>query len=771
MARIKSLRSKFVTTMLLVAGMIGLSTLGIVVYLNTKTSEEHLREIQVHIEQGLRSKGKVLTENHARALRGLALDNAFLDMQRLVFRAVAEDQDVAYGIFVGSDGETLAFARNGVSKEGDVVDKQAWKGLGLDEKQLQVSAAASQRATRLGADTFEFAAPVVGEENEQLGTIRYGLSTERMQSALVEARKQADGALAHTLKLIGALVGLATLIGLLLARLQAVRITKPVGELTHAATQLAGGDRKVRVTISSGDELQVLGGSFNKMVEELDASYGQLEQLNRTLELKVEERTAQLGAKNRDMRLVLDNVDQGFITLSPDGIMATERSKVVDTWFGQSPSGQAFGDYISRHSPAFGIAFQMAWEQLKDGFLPFEMCLEQLPSRLSVGIRTWELRYLPFGRDTAMDGLLVVVSEITERLLKEREEAEQSELMQGFKKLMLDRSGFAAFLRDGSQMVKAITCGALLSDLVIFKRTVHTLKGNCALMGLSVVARLCHTIEEQTEEEGRPGAAILEELERRWQAINEHIAGFIGGPAQRVIEVPLPELTALIARMSEARVDDEALRTMLNWQLEPIERPFERLASQARALARRLGKGEITIEIQGNGVRLEPETWSPFFGEMAHLIRNAVDHGLETPAERDASEKATGAALTFTSKSNAHNLTMEFSDNGRGIDWDKISEKAEALGLPHKTPDDLLDALCHDGVSTRDEVTETSGRGVGMAALKQRIEHMGGKLQVRSKRNVGTTWIVQFPWSPKEVPTARLSRPPSPANDVNRKTA
>lgn len=771
MARIKSLRSKFVTTMLLVAGMIGVSTLGIVVYLSTKTSQEHLRQIQVQIEQGLKSKGKVLTENHARALRGMALDNAFLDMQRLVYRAVAEDPDVAYGIFVGTEGDTLAFARNGATKEGDVVDKHAWQALGLEEKQLQNTALSTERVTRLGTDTLEFTAPVMGEENEQLGTVRYGLSTGRMQSAIEEARREADEALRHTLKLIGGLVGLATLIGILLARLQAVRITNPVGALTQAATQLAGGDRNVRVNIGSGDELQILGGSFNKMVEELDASYGQLEQLNKTLELKVEERTAQLGAKNRDMRLVLDNVDQGFITLSPEGIMATERSKVVDTWFGESPPGEAFATYMTRASASFGAAFSIAWEQLMDGFVPFEICIEQLPARLVVAERTWELRYLPFGKEGTLDGLLVVVTEITERLLKEREEAEQSELMQSFKRLMLDRSGFAAFLKDSSQMVTAIVSRALESDMVLYKRTVHTLKGNCALMGLSVVARLCHAIEEQVEEEGNAGEAVLEELDRRWSAINEHIVGFEGGTKDRVIEVPLPEFSALVTRMSQTRIDDDALRTMLSWQLEPIERSFERLGNQARALARRLDKGDIAVEIEGNGVRLEPDTWAPFFSEMAHLVRNSVDHGLETPSEREASGKQVTAALKFIANSNAHNLTMEFTDNGRGIDWGRIGQKAASLGLPHETPEDLLDALCHDGVSTRDEVTETSGRGVGMASLRQRIRQMGGTLQVRSKPGEGTTWVVKFPWSAKEVPTARMSKPPAPANQFARNTA
>src|SRR6188508_1732909 len=94
---VKSLRNKFIRTLLLVAGIIGLSTLAIVGVTSAQASAEHLRSVQHFIEEGIASKGKVLTENHALALRGLTLDNAFLDMQRLLERAIKDDRDLVYG--------------------------------------------------------------------------------------------------------------------------------------------------------------------------------------------------------------------------------------------------------------------------------------------------------------------------------------------------------------------------------------------------------------------------------------------------------------------------------------------------------------------------------------------------------------------------------------------------------------------------------------------------------------------------------------------------
>ena len=633
MIRAKSLRRKFISTMLLVIGIVGVATLVLVAILNTQASARYLSTVRMHIEEGIKSKGRVLTENQALAMRSLVLDNAYLDMQRLVERAVKEDGDLVYGVYVSSEKQALAYCRRGVPCGADkLVDKDIWRSLGFVESDLQVTSLQVRQTTRLGEDLLEVAMPVRGEEREPVGTIRYGLSTKRMQDALVAAQIDASVQLRRSLLLIGAIVCFSTLFGLLLSRIQAVRITRPVSDLTEAARKLASGDRTVRVSIHSGDELEALGGSFNRMVEELDASYSQLEEMNRTLEQKVQDRTAELATKNRDMRLVLDNVDQGFVTLSMHGVMAVERSRVVDVWFGENRSAVAFWQFLEPYDRLFAHEFELAWQQVEEDFLPLEVTLDQLPTRIAYGKTTFSLRFLPFYYQGEADGVLVVIADITEKLQKEREEAEQNELMQGFKRLMLDRSGFSNFVKESSEMIEQIRTPEG-RDPVILKRTLHTLKGNSAVMGLSVVARLCHLLEDQLAENGHMAKDTLEELSGRWIAILGHIAAFTGVEKQRIIEVPHSEYAALVSRLS-TETQGEILNQLLSWQLEPITKPFERLAEQARALAHRLGRGEVNVAIDGGGVRLDPETWSPFFSTLVHVVRNAIDHGIEPSAER-----------------------------------------------------------------------------------------------------------------------------------------
>jgi len=738
--------------MLIVSSIIGGVTLAIVLFLSARSSAQHLRAIEGSIEEGITSKGKVLTENHALALHGMILDNAFLDMQTLLARAISQDADLVYGLFVNSEGDALAFQKRG-GPSGDPVapDKDAWRQLGLEQKELVSRSGTIRRAVRLGQEVVEVAEPVLGDDNEVLGTIRYGLSTRRMHQAMSLAAAESKSQQVNSIALIGVTVGLATLLGILLSRIQAVRITQPVQALTQAAIDLAGGERSVRVSINSGDELQVLGFSFNRMVEELSLSYRELEEMNRTLEHKVEERTLALADRNRDMRLVLDNVDQGFVTLSMSGTMARERSAVIDRWFGAGPAAK-FWQYMFTTSPDFALGFELGWDQLVADVLPYEVALEQLPSRLNANGSSYSLRYIPLVKDERLDGVLLVIADITDRLQREREEAELTEMMEAFRRLMLDRTGFLAFANEAANMVKLV-CSPDAADGHVLRSTLHTLKGNSAQMGLKVVAHLCHELEDELAT--GDGMKSQELLAKRWQALADHVTQLVGDGGRSTMEVSANDYAALVNTLSREG-KSSALSELLSWRLEPAARPLGRLAEQARALAQRLGKGDVEIDVQASSVRLDPEIYGPFFSDLVHLVRNAIDHGIESPEERLEQGKPAVGKMSFKVQTRENRIAFEISDDGRGIDWTAIAELGASLGLPSRTPAERLAILCRQGVTTRSDVSETSGRGVGMSAIKHRIDAMHGRLEVDSSGK-GTKWTIVLPWS-AEVTEQQLRR-------------
>lgn len=745
-----TLRGKFVRVLLTVSLLMSLVTTSIVALMSAQASSEHVAAIQSHIQDGIVSKGKVLTQQHGLALRSLTLDNAFLDMQRLVESAVKDDTDLVYGLFVNGDRITLAKSlRSDAVEKGKPPYQEAWRELGLREQELLVGSPSVTRVTRMGQDLLEVAVPVVSEEGESLGTIRYGLSTRPMHEALARAKHESDTRLWRSLLLMIALVSVVTGLGLVLSRAQAVHITEPVSALRRAAESLASGDRSVRVEVKSDDELALLGSSFNRMVDELDGSYRELVRMNRTLEQKVEARTAELALKNRDMRLVLDNVDQGFINLSPHGVMTGERSAMVSRWFGPSEPVQPFWEYFAHFSPAFADELRAAWMQVEEAYLPLEVALAQMPSQLTHERRTWSFRYLPIYKASGgveVEGVLMVIADVSDRLALEREEAEHSELMQCFRNLMADRSAFTSFMQEATAMLNQIVTPSTPAGWSDLARILHTLKGNAAVMGLSVVAQLCHTLETQLAEDSSISPLTLTELRSRWTAITDHVTTFIAASGQGVIQVPEAEYNALISRVSSSDPQSEVLKCLLDWQLEPVAKRLSRLGEQARSLARRLGRGEIDVSVSAEDVRLDMQYWGPFFADLLHVVRNAVDHGLERPSERLGLGKCARGSLALKAGLEGGRLTFEVSDDGRGIDWAAIADRAKERGLLHSTPAELLEALCADGLTTRAIATDVSGRGVGMAALRQRVEALSGQLEVRSDKGVGTSWLMRFRW-------------------------
>lgn len=486
-------------------------------------------------------------------------------------------------------------------------------------------------------------------------------------------------------------------------------------------------------------------GFFSHLVIQRDK---QLADYAANLENKVAERTAELDKRNKGMRLVLDNVSQGFITVGLDGAMEAERSAIVDTWFEGADAGvklQAL--FAAGGDDRASQWFELGLDQIADAFMPVECLIGQLPEQVSLGSRTLHADYIPImeGETEDVAKLLVVLSDITEKLEREKAEAEQREVMELFQRITKDKTGFIDFLKDARGMVARIVDDLEL-DPVIQKRLIHTLKGNSAFFGMKTVFGVCHEVEDHLEERG--GGMESEEREMirdAWGDAEERIAALVGEEDSSVIQIDLEEYHTLRSMVEKGAPTQEVERVLRAWELDPVQKRLDQLADQARDVAKRVGKPDIQVLSQGNGVRLDAETWSPFWSAMIHAIRNSIDHGLEGPDERAESGKAGPGTVVLSSVQTGEALVVAVQDDGRGIAWEKIRSKASGAGLRSDTTHDLAEALFADGVSSRDAATETSGRGVGMSALREAVAALGGHIDVESEPGAGTRFLFRFP--------------------------
>jgi two-component system chemotaxis sensor kinase CheA len=465
----------------------------------------------------------------------------------------------------------------------------------------------------------------------------------------------------------------------------------------------------------------------------------------------VSEANRAVARSNREMSLLLDNASQGFARIQLNGQIAQARSAAFDRLLGTPRTGEGLQELLHGYAPDASVALLLGLEAIREDALPLELNLEQLPKEIERNQHHLKLTYRPIGTGGPLESLLVVVSDVTAEVERERAEVHHRELLTVVERISKDRQGFIDFFSECSSAIENLSAGGL-GDVITTKRIVHTLKGNASFFGLTSIVEVCHRVEDLWTEQA-PSAAELTLIQDAWDNLVQRLSTLIDDD-HTSIEVPLDEYDSLVRDIRSEAPRDSILRALAAWRLEPIRKRFERFAELASSLANRLGKPAPELAIDDNGVRLAPERWASFWQAWAHVVRNAVDHGLEVESARVERGKAAAGQLRFEAKLEGEELVVALSDDGAGIEWERVRRRAEALGLPHATPLDLEAALFSDGFSTRDEVTTTSGRGVGMSAMQEEVRVRGGYMRVDTEVGRGTTVSCRFPWP------LRLSAPP-----------
>ena len=478
------------------------------------------------------------------------------------------------------------------------------------------------------------------------------------------------------------------------------------------------------------------------------------------LEKIVQARTVELDGRNRDMRLVLDNVGQGFVTMDRDGRLASEHSAIVETWLGKPEAGMTLGDLLTRHSPEFGARVRLGWAEVIEDVLPMDLALHQMPSLLMLGEHHLRFEFKPIMQGDRIEKALVVISDVTAEIARARSEAERRQSMAVFERMSADRPGFLEFLEEGTAIVDALASEKVQNEVEL-KRMIHTLKGNCAIYGVEAAAELCHEIETRMNEEHlAPLPEQIRHLATMWAQLRADVDRMIGS-RRTLIELEEQQYRDLLALAQDAGSRALLVRKMEELAMEPTRVRLERIAEQARRIARRLTKGEIDVAIEDHDLRLDPKRWAAFWSAFIHAVRNAADHGLEAPDERTQAGKSERGRLSLRTVARGDDLVIEIEDDGRGIDWAALGEKARRLGVPADTDVEIREALFRDGVSTAQQVSEISGRGVGMGAVRAAARALGGDVIVHSQAGHGTRVEITFPLGERRAPSTSASPRPS----------
>lgn len=471
-----------------------------------------------------------------------------------------------------------------------------------------------------------------------------------------------------------------------------------------------------------------------KRREILEARADELARGAAALEAEVARRTAA-------MKAILDNVPFGLLRVDRRGIVEPESTRSCRRLLDVAEvEGRSLAELLDLGPRARGD-LEVAIEQVFDDVLPEVVSLAEIERRVTCADRRVLRVEASVVRraDGAVGSLLVTIADETALAQVTRENKENRALVA----ILREKPSFATFV---SETRAALDDARARPDETTRRRVVHTIKGNAASYGLESVTDTCHAAEE-----GALDDAALDRVER---AIRDILSAH-----RSVLEIDFDATAKSALEIGEGAADElrKIARTLRNPELDGwIERASARPAARflgpigpfAESLAERLGK-QAALVVRGESVAVDPSTMGPVLQAVPHLVRNALDHGIEAPHLRRA--KGPGR-LELSIEEIERGYTIRFRDDGAGIDVEALVARAAERGIaPPASPIDLVFV---DGLSTASETTAVSGRGIGLAALRAAAEGAGGTVEVTSKRGVGTEVLVF-------VPRPRPSRAPA----------
>jgi two-component system chemotaxis sensor kinase CheA len=196
------------------------------------------------------------------------------------------------------------------------------------------------------------------------------------------------------------------------------------------------------------------------------------------------------------------------------------------------------------------------------------------------------------------------------------------------------------------------------------------------------------------------------------------------------------------------RITGEVQRVAMSIRMMPVAQLFQRMTRLVRDLSRKNGK-RVRVKLSGEETELDKTIIEQLADPLMHMVRNSLDHGLEPPAERERNGKSPEGTVALAASHQSGQVIIEVSDDGRGLDCAKILRKARERGLvaegQNLTETEIHHLIFEPGFSTADQVTDVSGRGVGMDVVRKQIQNLRGRIEIRSTPGAGTTFSLRLP--------------------------
>lgn len=466
-----------------------------------------------------------------------------------------------------------------------------------------------------------------------------------------------------------------------------------------------------------------------------------------------------LTDRRKSVQALLDHSGEGFFSFGPDLEIHAETSQECENIFGRAIVGENAAVLLwdeEEDRENFRKAMDLVFTGNADADIVFRAIGRQIDRGdqiVSIGFR--------YVDETKVLG---VMKDITEEEMLRRQVEKEREQQEMVLRALVERNSYFALLNEAEELFSEIhrVIGGVKIDTetdeyTILIRDVHTFKANAGFLYMAATADAAHHFETALEdamflEDSDPVDEVAAELRRAFNTEVEIISNALGhGWMQHheIHEVKLGTVERALWLAKQNHQDDAELIEILDEMARvPLAQLFNRYQEIAPQLAARRGK-MVKVQVEHNGIAVPHEVFTCLNDSLNHMIRNIIDHGIEIPRYREQAGKDPYGEIRLAARADGNELIVHVSDDGAGIDCDKVRERAKELGWIESGVQlgskEITQLLFRDGFSTAMVKTATSGRGVGLSAVLRRIKGMGGAILLSTRQQEGTEFKLKLP--------------------------
>ncbi|KIM10595.1 MAG: hypothetical protein KU37_09880 [Sulfuricurvum sp. PC08-66] len=523
-------------------------------------------------------------------------------------------------------------------------------------------------------------------------------------------------------------------------------IARPLKNLLQGVRQVDAGNLDTKIAIVTKDEIGLITRSFNAMTASLKHSKKRLEEYATNLEAMVKERTGQLHEAKKETDVILDNVDEGlFLIVQEEGefVIGSQYSAKLEEILGQRHLAKiALSKLLGGRVEKLSVEDIEKYMRLLFKSTINEDTLETLNVLNEVGCNTpagekhLVFKFRRVYREGVIAHILATVRDITQEvklkaLLHATEAKNRVQMDMLFKIIHADTSMLHDFLEgvqeelDVVDAVLGIHGDALESKVAQLYRSVHTIKGNAALLELDFVANTAHEIEDK-----------LQALRLKSSVQGQDFVSIAFG-IEHLKEV-IAEMHALVKKLvdfkSNLSTQGQNLNTIM---MSALRNLVDKIAQNA----------PMAVEIEAKSFDVTPLSTKQRIAIKDVLIqcaRNSMVHGAQSTQTRLESGKSEAMHITIETRQTAKNFILVYEDDGAGIDVNRLKTKARqmAIDTTYMSDKEAMGLIFYSGLSTANEVSMDAGRGVGMDLIEQKLRDMGGSIEVESQLGAFTRFTV-----------------------------